>query len=99
VTPNSVSILLAVGFCGFWFLASHAGQDFVEGVFRRHLFAAAFVLAIFVFTTAGAASSFEHFVAGHGNNGMVRGAFTAGTMIVNVIAQSHISLLLLDILN
>jgi hypothetical protein len=61
----------------------------IERFFGRHLFAAAFVLAVFVLAVAGAAARSEHFLAYHGNNRMVGGAFATRTMVVNVVAKSH----------
>jgi hypothetical protein len=64
----------------------------IERFFGRHLFAAAFVLAVFVLAVAGAAARSQHFFTHHGNNRMVSGAFAARTMIVDVVAKSHESL-------
>src|SRR5262249_43507359 len=78
-------------FAGRRFLlrAGHAGNQFVEGLFGRHFFTAAFVVAVCVFVVAGAAAGAKHFFAHHGNNGVVSAAFAAGTMIVNIIAEAH----------
>jgi hypothetical protein len=39
---------------------------------------------------AGAAAGLQHFLASHGYNRMVGGALAARTVIVNIIAQSHV---------
>src|SRR5260370_35669128 len=37
----------------------------------------------------GAAAHLEHLFAHHGHDGVVHGAFAAGTMIVNDVAKTH----------
>jgi hypothetical protein len=61
----------------------------IKRFFGRHLFAAAFIAAIFVFAVAGAAARLQHFFSHHRNNRVVSGAFAARAMIVNVVAKSH----------
>src|SRR4029077_19685602 len=69
--------------------SGNTGQDFVKRFFGRHLFATAFVVAVFVFAVAGAAAGPQHLFAHHGNNGMVGRASAPRTMVVNIVAQSH----------
>src|SRR5579859_2622701 len=67
------------------------GQHLVECFLCRHFFFSAAVLAVLVLEIAGAAAHLEHLFAHHGHNGVVHGAFAAGTMIVNDVAETHIA--------
>jgi hypothetical protein len=87
--PKRLLFLFAFGCRLVWLRSGNGGHYFIECFLRRHLFAAPFVLAVFMLAATGAASRFEHLFAHHGDNGVVRCALAARTVIVNIIAQSH----------
>src|SRR5215475_8801113 len=69
--------------------AGDAGQHLVKRLFGRHLLGAALVAAVFVLAVAGAATRPQNFLSHQGYDRMVSGAFACGTMVVDVIAESH----------
>jgi hypothetical protein len=88
-SSKTILFLLTLRFCFVRLGSGNGGQHFIESLLRCHLFGFAFILAVFMLAAAGAAARLEHFFTHHGNNGMVRGALAARTVIVNIITQSH----------
>jgi hypothetical protein len=86
---NGNSALFPPGLLLLGLSASNAGHYFIKRFFGRHLFAAAFVLPVFVFAIAGSAARLEYLFTHHRDNGMVSAALASRTMVINIIAQSH----------
>src|SRR5437868_12836419 len=65
------------------------GQHLVERLLRRHFLLPAAILTILMLEIAGAAAHLQNLFTHHGYDGVVHGALTAGTMIVNDVAETH----------
>jgi hypothetical protein len=73
----------------FRHLAANAGKDLLERFLRAHLFAAAFVLSIFVLVVTSAAARFLDFVSRHCYDGVIGSALAARAVIVNIVPKSR----------
>ena len=69
-------------------MATHAGQDLLKRFLRAHLFAAAFVLSIFMLGVTCSAARFLDFISRHCYYGMIGTALAARAVIVNIVPKS-----------
>src|SRR5258708_28968828 len=72
-------------------VAANRGQQRIERLFGGHFFAAALVLPVLVLAVAGTAARQRHLFPVHGHDRVVGRALAARTVIVNIVAQSHLS--------
>src|SRR6516165_7442239 len=69
--------------------SGHAGHQLVVGFLGGHFFFDTLVVVILVLVVAGTAAHLGNFFAHHGQHGVVGRPLAAGTMVVDVVAESH----------